>query len=158
MVQAQRKPSHESLAGISPIAVTVSRAAGQSGPNPAGRSSTGGVAPGTCAAEAGGNSGTENGESSTGQWALASAGGASGAVGPEWPGREEKWSGVAAGPATPSATPRTGGRGGRPVSGGGADAVSGDVSPGFGSGGEEGGGPEDVEEVAKRLDFHTVFD
>lgn len=160
LVQIQRQFPHESPAGIAPIAVTVSRAR-QAGSNLAGRSSSSaaGVAPGTSAAEAGGNVGRENGASSTGR--SASTGGATRAVGHGWSGRvEEKWSGgVGAGPATPSATPRTGERGGRLVDGGGTGAFSGDVSTGFGSGGgEEGGGAEDVEEVAKKLDFHTVFD
>lgn len=153
-----RKP-HESPVSIAPIAVTVSRTR-RSGSNAAGRPSTGGVATpvASAASVGGGNGGRENGEGSTGR----STGRVSLAVRAGWSGGGEKErSGVVAGPATPYAPPRTGETGVRPVDGGGGTGVvGGEVSAGFGcgDGGEEGGDAEDVEDVAKKLDFHAVFD
>lgn len=154
VIRNPRKPSQESPVAIAPIAVTVSRA-GQPGLNPAGRSVTAGVALGASVAEVGGSGCTKNGESSVGR----STGGSS------WTarhglsrGEEEKRTGHLPGAATPSALHRKGERGGQLVDGGGAGSFFGDDSTGSSGDGEAGGGPEDVEEVAKKLDFHTVFD
>lgn len=160
LAQGPRK-HHESPGCSGPIAVTVARTR-QSGSNPAGRSGTSGAAgPGTSAAEiSGGAGGRETGESSSAQSARETRQPAS--LGCS--GGKGEWSGDASGPSTPSAPPRIGERGGR-LSGGGGGGTAGvfgeGVSMGLGSGGGgggQGGGVDDVEEVAKKLDFHTVFD
>ena len=158
VVRNPYKPAHWSpAAAIAPIAVTVSRA-GQPGLNPVGRSSGGGfgAGPGALVAEIGGSGGETNGEeSSTGQ----SAQGASRAVHHGFSEAKEKRTGSLPRAATRSTPHRNGEQGRRLAAGGGAGRLCGDASTGSGGvGEEEGGGPEDVKAVAKKLDFRTVFD